>query len=215
MAGLTATRVTTCTCRARNGCSRGRSTRTAAPRRRLRQARSLRGRGRAPRNLDRLADRPQPDADRGAGAQHLRDRTQEHDGRIRIGTVHIPGRRPRCDRAVLRRVPAHVAARRCQPWKPTPSKPPTSSTLSWVCTTASCAGLNTCEPACPPAGGHQPAYPRQRPVVGHPQRITHTPSGRPLALEETRLSGDDTQLTYTLTATTPDTRHQPERKGRN
>ncbi len=37
------------------------------------------------------------------------------------------------------------------------------------------------------------------------QRITHTTSGRPLALEETRLSGDDTQLTYTLTATTPDT----------
>lgn len=36
-------------------------------------------------------------------------------------------------------------------------------------------------------------------------RITHTTTGRPLALEETRLSGEDTQLTYTLTATTPDT----------
>ncbi len=37
------------------------------------------------------------------------------------------------------------------------------------------------------------------------QRITHTTSGRALALEETRLSGDDTQLTYTLTAITQDT----------
>ena len=36
------------------------------------------------------------------------------------------------------------------------------------------------------------------------QRITHTTDGRPLALEETRLSGDDTQLTYTLTAITQD-----------
>lgn len=35
-------------------------------------------------------------------------------------------------------------------------------------------------------------------------RITHTTTGRPLALEETRLSGEDAQLTYTLTAT-PDT----------
>lgn len=32
-------------------------------------------------------------------------------------------------------------------------------------------------------------------------RITHTTTGRPLALEETRLSGEDAQLTYTLTAT--------------
>jgi len=37
------------------------------------------------------------------------------------------------------------------------------------------------------------------------QRITHTPSGRPLALEETQLSAEDTQLTYALTAPTPDT----------
>jgi GntR family transcriptional regulator len=36
-------------------------------------------------------------------------------------------------------------------------------------------------------------------------RITHTTTGRPLALEETRLSGEDAQLTYTLTATTPNT----------
>jgi GntR family transcriptional regulator len=35
------------------------------------------------------------------------------------------------------------------------------------------------------------------------QRITHAIGGRPLALEETRLSGEDTQLTYTLTANTP------------
>ncbi len=31
-------------------------------------------------------------------------------------------------------------------------------------------------------------------------RITHAPSGWPLALEETRLSADDTQLSYSLTA---------------
>jgi hypothetical protein len=30
------------------------------------------------------------------------------------------------------------------------------------------------------------------------QRITHTTGGRALALVEARLSGDDTQLTYTL-----------------
>lgn len=36
-------------------------------------------------------------------------------------------------------------------------------------------------------------------------RTTHTPDRRPLALEETRVSADDTQLTYTLTASTPDT----------
>ncbi len=37
------------------------------------------------------------------------------------------------------------------------------------------------------------------------RRVTRTPDGRPLALEETRLSADDTQLTYTLTADTRDT----------
>lgn len=37
------------------------------------------------------------------------------------------------------------------------------------------------------------------------QRITHTTGGGALTLEETRLSGDDTPLTYPLTATTPDT----------
>lgn len=34
------------------------------------------------------------------------------------------------------------------------------------------------------------------------QRITHAAGGRPLALEQTRLSAEDTQLTYTLTAST-------------
>lgn len=34
------------------------------------------------------------------------------------------------------------------------------------------------------------------------QRITHAPGGRPLALEQTRLTAEDTQLTYTLTAAT-------------
>lgn len=41
-------------------------------------------------------------------------------------------------------------------------------------------------------------------------RITHTTTGRPLALEETRLSGEDAQLTYTLTATTPDANGNPK-----
>jgi GntR family transcriptional regulator len=36
------------------------------------------------------------------------------------------------------------------------------------------------------------------------QRITHAASGRPLALEQTRLTAEDTQLTYTLTASTRD-----------
>ncbi|MGH3887564.1 MAG: GntR family transcriptional regulator [Pseudonocardiaceae bacterium] len=37
------------------------------------------------------------------------------------------------------------------------------------------------------------------------QRTTHSPAGRPLALEETRLSAEGAQLSYTLTATTADT----------